>query len=173
MPIFLRPMKTKSLLLSAAATLVLTTIGWVAFAATPEPQPNAPAATPAANAGLLQRGDYLVNRVGLCIDCHSPRNERGEHIPELHLRGAPIGVAPLAPMPWATAAPPLAGMPAGWSEKALAHFLMTGERPFNLPPVRPPMPPYRMDEADAKAVVAYLHSLAPRDATVAADAARN
>ncbi len=66
----------------------------------------APAPSP-----LVKRGEYLVNKVGLCIDCHSPRNERGEFIAGAHLAGAPIGFAPTAPMPWAPVAPPLAGLP--------------------------------------------------------------
>jgi len=28
----------------------------------------------------LTRGKYLVERVGMCADCHSPGNERGEFI---------------------------------------------------------------------------------------------
>jgi len=110
---------------------------------------------------LVRRGDYLVNQVGLCTDCHSPRDEHGAFLKGKHLLGAQIPFAPTVPMPaWAVAAPPIAGLPAGWTEDAATHFLMTGERPFNMPPVRPPMPPFRLSQDDAQAVVAYLQSLA-------------
>lgn len=131
------------------------------FAALPSSS-NAPAqpASPASDPALIIRGEYLVNQVGLCTDCHSPRDEKGAFLQGKHLLGAPIPFAPTVPMPaWAPAAPPIAGLPAGWTDEAMMHFLRTGERPFNLPPVRPPMPPFRFNEEDAHAVVAYLHSL--------------
>jgi len=28
----------------------------------------------------IEHGKYLVERVGMCGDCHSPRNERGEFV---------------------------------------------------------------------------------------------
>lgn len=114
----------------------------------------------AADPALVKRGEYIVHQVGMCVDCHSPRGEGGDFIKDKHLTGSPIPFAPSVPMPaWATAAPPIAGMPASWSEEATVHFLMTGVRPNNLPPTRPPMPPYRLSKADADAVVAYLQSL--------------
>jgi hypothetical protein len=62
-------------------------------------------------------------------------------------------------MPWAGAAPRIAGLPAGYSAEDLVHFLMTGERPHGLPPPLPPMPPYRMNREDAEAAVAFIQSL--------------
>lgn len=106
---------------------------------------------------LIVRGRYLVEHVGLCADCHSPRNEKGEFIRELWLMGAtlPFSPAPHIPKP---VAPPIAGLPT-MSEAQAAVFLQTGKRPDGSQP-RPPMPPYRLNEADAQAVVAYLKSLA-------------
>lgn len=106
---------------------------------------------------LVQRGEYLVHRTGLCIDCHSPRNERGEFVKEAHLGGAPIGFAPTVPMPaWAPVAPPLAGLPTMSDQQALT-FLTTGVRPDGSRP-RPPMPEYRFNDEDARAIVAYLRA---------------
>jgi mono/diheme cytochrome c family protein len=102
------------------------------------------------------RGRYLVEQVGLCIDCHCPRDEKGEPLPEKWLQGAPIPFNPTIPMPWAAAAPPIAGLPQMSDEQAV-HFLQTGELPGGRRP-RPPMPPYRMSEQDAKDVVAYLRN---------------
>jgi mono/diheme cytochrome c family protein len=111
------------------------------------------------DAAQIDRGDYLVHGAGLCTDCHTPRNERGELVAARNLAGAPIGFTPVAPMPWASAAPRLAGLPAGFTPEAMVEFLMTGDRPNGRPRPLPPMPPYRFNRADAEAIVAYLQSL--------------
>lgn len=116
------------------------------------------AAKPAAPS--LARGEYLVEKTGMCADCHSMRNERGEFIPATHLGGAALGFAPTVPMPvWSPVAAPIAGLPSMTTDQAVA-FLMTGKRPDGTM-ARPPMPQYRYDEADARAIAAYLKSLAP------------
>jgi len=151
-------MKTYRSIVIAASVVVLSTIGIVAFAESSSQPTNKKHFSE--NPQLVKRGEYMVHNVVLCIDCHSPRGERGEFIEGRHLTGSVLGFAPSVPMPaWAPAAPPIAGMPAGWSEDALVQFLRTGERPYNLPSVRPPMPPYRLNQADAEAVAAYLHAL--------------
>lgn len=109
----------------------------------------------------VARGRYLVHDVATCVDCHSPRQPDGSFVPGRHLTGSPLAFVPTVPMPWANYAPPVAGMPGGYTEASLKRFLMTGERPGGLPAPRPPMPAYRFDEADADAVVAYLKSLVP------------
>ena len=106
----------------------------------------------------VSRGKYLVEQVGLCGDCHTPRNDRGEPIEEQRLQGAmlafkPIGAAPV----WAEKAPGIAGLP-GWEKDAAIRFLMTGVAKNDLPS-RPPMPQYRFNVQDAQAIVAYLKSL--------------
>ena len=107
----------------------------------------------------LERGRYLVERVGMCADCHSPRNERGELIPSAFLGGAPIGFAPQHPIPgWADYAPQLAGIPGHYTEPELLHFLETGVRPDGSY-AAPPMPPFRFSRVDAEAVALYLKSL--------------
>lgn len=109
---------------------------------------------------LVARGEYIVKGVGLCSDCHAPRNERGEFITAQWLKGSALPFAPTVPLPaWANAAPGIAGLPTMTSDQAMT-FLMTGVRPDGSTP-RPPMPPFRMNEADARAVVAYLKSLQP------------
>lgn len=150
-------MKTPVLILGLAGALALGVVATVSVA-----NPVRPADPAAPTADRLARGHYLVFRTGLCIDCHSPRNEKGEHIESQHLMGAPIPFAPTVPMPWVTAAPRLAGLPAGFTEEQFIHFLMTGERPEGRPPALPPMPPYRYDRDDAIAIAAYLRSLPSR-----------
>jgi hypothetical protein len=112
------------------------------------------------SAAALARGKYLVEKVGLCQDCHTQRSEKGEFITDQWLQGAIVPFKPIAPMPvWADKSPAIAGL-AGWEKDAAIKFLMTGIACNGLPP-RPPMPEYRFNRGDAEGVVAYLKSLAP------------
>ena len=112
-----------------------------------------------ASPAALARGKYLVDKVGLCDDCHTPRNEKGEFIEDQRLQGAMVPFKPIMPMPvWADKTPPIAGLP-GWEKDTAIKFFMTGIAYNGLPP-RPPMPEYRFSRQDAEAVFAYLKSLA-------------
>jgi len=71
-----------------------------------------------------------------------------------------LGFQPLVPMPWSPASPQLAGLPTMTEAQAIT-FMRTGKRADGSAPL-PPMPEYRFNEADAKAVVAYLKALAPQ-----------
>ena len=46
------------------------------------------------SAALVARGKYLVEDVGMCSDCHTPRNEKGEPMKEQWLQGAVLGFKP-------------------------------------------------------------------------------
>lgn len=106
------------------------------------------------------RGKYLVERVGMCIDCHSPRGPGGQFDLSRWLQGAPLGFAPTVPMPaWAPYAPAIAGLTQFTDEQALA--LLTEGKTVSGQPLRPPMPEYRFNREDAEAIVAYLRSLKP------------
>lgn len=113
-------------------------------------------AKPAAadTAATAAHGRYLVERVGMCIDCHSPRDEKGQYVADQWLKGSPLPFQPTVPMPWANAAPGIAGLPSLTDDQAV-KFLTTGELPGGRRP-RPPMPEFRFSEPDARAVVAYL-----------------
>jgi mono/diheme cytochrome c family protein len=109
-------------------------------------------------AAKLARGKYLVEHVGMCADCHTPRGPGGVFDESRSLKGAPLGFAPTVPMPaWAGYAPPIAGLHNYTDEQALA-FLTTGKT-IHGQPLRPPMPPYRFSSEDADAVLVYLRSL--------------
>ncbi|MBX3464289.1 MAG: hypothetical protein KF830_14050 [Planctomycetes bacterium] len=114
-----------------------------------------------------ERGRYLVERVALCADCHSPRDEQGRFVAARWLQGAPLPFAPTVPMPWAPVAKPIAGLPGLGDAEALA-LLTTGALPDGRRPL-PPMPEYRFSEPDARDVIAYLRRPAP-PAADAADA---
>ncbi|HYW36520.1 MAG TPA: c-type cytochrome [Terriglobales bacterium] len=114
--------------------------------------------TRAASAARVARGKYLVEQVGLCGDCHTPHNEKGEPIKEQWLKGATLTFQPTVPMPvWADKAVNIAGLP-GWEKEAAIRFMMTGIARNEIP-ARPPMPQYRFNEPDAEAIVAYLKSM--------------
>ena len=110
-------------------------------------------------AALRERGRYLVEQVGLCADCHTPRDEQGRLQMDRHLLGAALPFQPKVPMPWADVAPPLAGLP-GLDDAAARRFLTTGELPGGRRP-RPPMPEFRFAPEDADAVIAYLRRPEP------------
>lgn len=103
---------------------------------------------------LVERGDYLVKGVVLCGDCHTPRLENMALDETRSLQGADIG----GPPTMATYAPAIAGLPANYTEEQFIAFLQTGVRPDGSHP-RPPMPPYRLNAADARAVAAYIATL--------------
>ncbi len=106
----------------------------------------------------IAHGQYLVKAIGQCGDCHTPMNEKGEFIPGKWLQGKKLDFAPTVPMPvWADTSPNIAGLQ-GWNHENAVQFFMTGLAP-NGQPARPPMPQYKMNRADAEAVVAYLQSL--------------
>lgn len=119
------------------------------------------AASPAraADAAPIALGRHLVEDVGLCADCHSPRNDHGEFIREKWLRGSTLGFAPTVPMPvWGPVAPAIAGIP-GYTDAEALTLLTTGTTNHGGSP-RPPMPAFRFSKAEAEAVIAYLRSLA-------------
>jgi mono/diheme cytochrome c family protein len=109
----------------------------------------------------IAHGRYLVTQVAMCIDCHTPRGPDGQFIEGQNLAGSVLGFTPTVPMPWASAAPGIAGLPAGYTTDDTVRILTTGERPHGMGLARPPMPQYRMSRDDAEAITAYLVSLAP------------
>ncbi len=141
-----RPLASLLPAVAAAATLLATACG-------------GPAPTAATSADAT-RGRYLVERASLCTDCHSPRDEQGRFVADRWLMGSALPFAATVPMPWAPAAPPIAGLPGLTDDQAIT-FLQTGELPGGRK-LRPPMPEWRFDERDARDIVAYLrHPIAP------------
>jgi len=107
----------------------------------------------------VEHGRYLVHQVCLCIICHSPKDASGELIESRLLTGGTIPLpSPYPEQEWAFRAPKLTGLPAGWTEEEFVGFLQTREAPRGRT-VRLPMPPFHLNERDARAVAAYLKSL--------------
>ncbi len=108
----------------------------------------------------LEHGKYLVEDVGLCGDCHTPHDEKGEPIAGQKLQGATIAFSPTVPVPvWAGKAPAIAGL-TGLNDADVVSLLSTGQTTKGIR-ARPPMPGFKFSRADAEAVVMYLQSLGP------------
>lgn len=106
------------------------------------------------------RGRYLVENVGMCADCHTPRGAMGQLDLARPMAGAAVDFRPTVVMAdWADEAPAIAGPQArGWSRAQMVAFLKTGERPDGSF-ARAPMPMVRLTQEDAEAVATYLASL--------------
>lgn len=113
------------------------------------------------NGDLIARGQYIVEGVAACGDCHTPRDENGVSDRTRWLKGAPVFFQPAQAVPgWPIVAPRLAGLPPG-SDAEIVALLTTGIWPQTGKPLRLPMPRFQMTRSDAEAVVAYLKSLNP------------
>jgi nicotinate dehydrogenase subunit B len=103
------------------------------------------------------RGAYLVEGLGHCGGCHTPRNALGAEVAAKPLAGG-----------WAEGweAPPLNGLshaPIPWSESELYTYLRTGYSPLHGPAAGPMGPVVRemavLPDADLRAMAHYLASL--------------
>jgi mono/diheme cytochrome c family protein len=107
----------------------------------------------------ISRGKYLVERVAMCVQCHTPRNQTGELLETRYLQGGPVPVSapPNFRIDWAYKAPAIAGLP-GYTIQDGIKLLTEGITPDGRLP-KAPMPKFRLTRADAEAVVTYLKSL--------------
>ena len=109
---------------------------------------------------LVARGQYIVEGIAVCGNCHTPRRPNGELDRSRWLAGASVPYLPARPTSdWPTVAPRLAGLPPT-SNAGMVTLLTTGVWVTGQP-LRDPMPRFHMTRADAEAVVAYLKSLNP------------
>lgn len=94
-------------------------------------------------------GKYLVNQVGMCIDCHGH-----------DLKGAPLPFKAIdESIPFVPVAPNIRGKATDhYTQAQLASLLSNAKRP-NGAALLPPMPPYKMNKYDAESVAIYLKSL--------------
>ena len=116
----------------------------------------------AADAKTLAYGKYLVEEVGKCQDCHTPRLENGLLDKEKWLKGAVLDFAPLNSVKdWHKTSPDItasARLWSKWGEATFLTFMQTGLTPKNAP-AAPPMPAYKLNAKDAEAILEYLKSL--------------
>lgn len=125
----------------------------------PQKKGNKTAAPPIATTKAdVERGRYLVNNVAMCPQCHTPRDGNGALDLRHELEGGPVLFQPANPDPnWPLKEPRIGGnLPA--SDQDMIKLLTTGIWTDGKP-LRLPMMPFRMNEADARVVVAYLKSV--------------
>ena len=132
-----------------------------AFAPPARPAAAAPAQAKATTQGgvpaVVARGEYLANRVAMCVQCHSPRDASGAVLVSQRFRGGAIPFkSPWPETEWAYQAPSLAGLP-GFTDEQIVALLTEGRATGRQAP-RSPMPPFRMSQDDAAAIAAYLRS---------------
>ena len=136
-----------------AAALALVALSMVAFA-----QRKTTSRTESAQESSAQRGKYIVEGVARCGQCHTPRDDNGNPDASHWLQGAPVWLKSAeASQNWPLVAPRIAGtLPA--SDADMVTLLTTGiwsDGKY----LRPPMPQFRLNQEDAKAVVTYLKSI--------------
>ena len=111
-------------------------------------------------AGDITRGKYIVESVAVCGQCHTPRDSNGNFDRSRWLQGAPVPYMPAKPdSDWPINAPRIGGTPPA-NDADMIKLLTTGIWTDGNR-LRLPMPGFRMDRADAEAVVAYLRSVTP------------
>src|SRR3569833_4007567 len=110
----------------------------------------------------VKRGDYLVNTILTCGNCHSPMGPQGD-IPGKHFSGGLSWDEP----PFKVTAPNITqdketGIGA-WTNAQIKHVLRTGVRPNGVPLAAVmPVGFYKiMTDSDMDAIVAYLLTLQP------------
>ncbi len=111
-------------------------------------------------AKLIERGRYLAHDVAMCVVCHSPKDPAGNVIKGQEFRGDIMPVK--SPFPrgeeWAVNAPALGPLVRGM-EPAIYDLLRTGISARTGKAPRGPMPPFRLSDEDARAVIAYLKTV--------------
>lgn len=106
----------------------------------------------------LKRGEYIVERMAMCADCHTERDWKGTPNKERWLQGAKLDFKPDRIMPWAAIAPSIAGLPGFTNDTVAVNYFETGLNSAGKHSA-PPMPQYRFNREDAESVVAYLRTL--------------
>lgn len=106
-----------------------------------------------------ERGEYLVNEVAKCGDCHTPKFQ-GVPDRTRWLQGAKLDLPANCEAPgWAKSAPGITSqLFKHWKDTDVKHFLESGLRP-NGKTAAPPMPGYKLRPDDADAMIQYLRSL--------------
>jgi len=108
-------------------------------------------------------GKYLAEEVAKCADCHTPSGADGKLDQAKYMKGKVMDVQPIETIEhWHKTAPDITPSGRLWTRwggaEAMKKYLMTGLTPSGRP-AGPPMPTYKLKEADAAAIVAFLQTL--------------
>jgi mono/diheme cytochrome c family protein len=116
----------------------------------------------------IERGDYLVNTILACGNCHSPRDTNGELIKDKALSGGRVFSTPAFVVTTSNITPDVETGIGSWSDAEIKRALIEGVRPdhHRLPgvPLAAIMPAnfYKaLLPEDLDAIVAYLRSVKP------------
>ncbi|MGA9508677.1 MAG: cytochrome c [Candidatus Sulfotelmatobacter sp.] len=108
--------------------------------------------------GSEARGQYIVEDLSRCGQCHTPRLGDGSPDRSRWLQGAPVWLKSAEPVEdWPLQAPRIAGALPG-TDAEMFTLLTTGIWRTGTY-LRPPMPQFRMNQQDAESVIAYLKSV--------------
>ena len=105
----------------------------------------------------VEHGRYIVHQVSMCVQCHSPRDGQGKVREDRFLHGGQIPFKTPWGDRWAELAPNISNL-AGYTDEEAMDLLTKGHK-RNGKALRGPMPPFRLNSSDARAVIAYLRSL--------------
>lgn len=112
-------------------------------------------------AALVERGDYLVNGILACGNCHTPRNPDNSFVEGMHLAGGfEFDEMPAFRAYGRNITPDIETGIGTWTDAEIARAIREGITPEG--EIGPPMPIFtynRMSDADVAAVVAYLRSI--------------
>lgn len=115
-----------------------------------------------ADSGSVARGKYLVEEIGRCQECHTPRLESGELDKSKWLKGATLDFTPTHEIKgWHKTSPNIAGSSPlfqRWKDEGVVKFLETGLNPRGNK-ADPPMPFYNLKHEDAQDIVEYLKTI--------------
>jgi mono/diheme cytochrome c family protein len=118
--------------------------------------------TVSAQDAKVARGKYVVEEVGRCQECHTPKTETGEFDRSKWMKGATLVGVPSTPVAdWHQRSPDITSTSAlwtRWGQDGFSTFLQTAKNPRG-GKAGPPMPAYMLKAEDADAVAAYLKSL--------------
>jgi mono/diheme cytochrome c family protein len=118
---------------------------------------------------LIKRGDYLVNTIMTCGNCHTPKGPQGDIMAKAFSGGLSWDEPPFK----VTAPNITQDKETGigkWTDAEIKHLLRTGQRPDGMQ-IAMVMPTGFYDiitERDMNAIVAYLRTLKPIENTVPA-----
>ena len=144
-------LSARTAILAAALTAALAALGWATIPPAPTPPDRAAGAS-------IERGRYLTHDVAMCVQCHSPRDEKGKILEGREFLGAPMPIqSPYPSVQFAFNAPNLRELARSHGDSVI-RLLRTGiDR--NGKAADLPMPPFRMSAEDAESIVLYLRSL--------------
>jgi mono/diheme cytochrome c family protein len=143
------------LLYITAAAFVSTAIAVSAQSTATQSTANKQPAQSGGLGGDATHGQYLVEHVAMCVECHSPRDESGRILQGREFMGSEL---PVNTSGWATRAPRNRGL-LGYSDDQAIRLLTEGAIGRHNEQLRPPMPRFRMTRSDAADVIAFLRSL--------------